>query len=304
LTVDALSNVALVAGSVALPMRPRAGPVAGLGALFGAAALSRATALLLLPVHLLWLIRVRALRVLGPGLLLVGVAGLVYAPWPVRNSLLLGQVTLGSSEASEWLWRGNNPNANGGSLTADGQRMLEVAPPDFRLRVQAASEAERMTIYREAALGFITGDPPAALGLYLTKLGAFWWGTETTGLLYPDAWLVAYRLWYVLILALAGLGAAGSLRRPEQRSVVLLILGSLLVVSATQAIFYVEGRHRVGVEPLLLILSGVAVAQLLLRTSAPGVARSSPPPQARSAPAPGKCRPTRTARGGQWSCPP
>jgi hypothetical protein len=257
------------------------------------AALSRATALLLLPVHLLWLVRVRALRVLGPGLLLVALAALVYAPWPVRNSVLLGQVTLGSSETSEWLWRGNNPNANGGSLTADDQRMLDVAPPDFRLRVQAASEAERMTIYRDAAVAFMTGDPLAALRLYVTKLGAFWWGTDTTGLLYPDSWLVAYRLWYVAIVLLAVLGAASALRHAEQRSVVMLMVASLVVVSAAQAIFYVEGRHRVGVEALILILSGVALSRLLrsgsprqVRLGVAGLFSSAPRPHPENADGP------------------
>ena len=90
-------------------------------------------------------------------LTVLAVAVLVYAPWPARNSLLLGQLTFGSSEATEWLWRGNNPNANGGSLTADdletvhfgvgfrGYRMDEVDALLDRLSEEIAERDARIS---------------------------------------------------------------------------------------------------------------------------------------------------------------
>jgi 4-amino-4-deoxy-L-arabinose transferase-like glycosyltransferase len=263
LTLDALANVSLVCATLALPLRPGRTHLAGLGAVFGLAGLTRATALLLLPVHLVWLRLARGLRLAS-----ISVAGslvvmvLVYAAWPVHNSLSLGQLTLGSSETTEWLWRGNNPNANGGSLTADGQRMLALAPPAFRVEIETATEAHRVTIYQSAALQFIRANPVAAGRLYLTKLLTFWWASQETGLLYPPNWLVAYQVWYVIILLLAGLGMWASRADTEQRSVVWLILATVLLVSLTQAIFYVEGRHRLAIEPLLLILTGVGAVEL------------------------------------------
>jgi hypothetical protein len=74
-----------------------------------------------------------------------------------------------------------------------------------------------------------------------------------------------YGVWYLPMLALAVLGAWSGLRDVQSRSAVVLIVASLLVVSATQALFYVEGRHRLAIEPLLLILSGGGLA-LLART--------------------------------------
>ncbi|MBV9327041.1 MAG: glycosyltransferase family 39 protein [Chloroflexi bacterium] len=266
LSLDALANVGLVCATLALPARPGRARLAGLGAVFGLAGLTRATALLLLPVHLVWLRLHRGARLMSIGAAVAVLAMLlVYAAWPVRNSLLLGQLTLGSSETTEWLWRGNNPNANGGSLTPDGERMLAVAPPAFRAEIEAASEAQRVRVYQAAAFEFIRANPASASRLYVTKLLTFWWGSQETGLLYPPTWVIAYQVWYAAILLCAGLGMWSTRAVGEQRGVVWLIVATLVLVSLTQAIFYVEGRHRLAVEPLLLIVTGVGVADLATR---------------------------------------
>jgi hypothetical protein len=235
-----------------------------LGALFGLATLTRSTALVLLPLALVWLVRYRFLRWMSwRTLALVGVAVLVCAPWSIRNSVLLGQPVLVSSEATEWLWRGNNPAATGSSYTVDGRRMLDVAPVDFQDKVYAATEAERVSLYRDAALAFVRDHPVQAAGLYLQKLKAFWWSSDTTGLLYPPEWLLGYYLWSAAVLVLAALGILVARRRPET----LLIAVFLLATALTQALFYVEGRHRLAVEPLLLVVSGVGVSVLLARNT-------------------------------------
>jgi hypothetical protein len=186
----------------------------------------------------------------------------VYSPWPVRNSLLLGQLVLGSSESTEWLWRGTNARATGSSFTVDREIMLESAPAAFQARVAAASEVERIGIYQEAALQFIREQPAHAAGLYVDKFKSFWLGSESTGMLYPPAWTPIYDAWYAAVLLLAAGGLWWGLRTPSGRSVVVLIVISLLLVAAAQAVFYVEGRHRLAVEPLLLVLAGGGLARL------------------------------------------
>jgi hypothetical protein len=277
LTLDALANVCILCAAIALPARPTVVKLGGLGALFGVAALTRATALVLMPIYILWLHRSRAMPV-ARAALVIAAALLMYSPWPLHNSLLLGQVTLGSSETTEWFWRGNNPNATGGSLTSGRQRMLELAPSEFRATVTSATEAGRMAVYRDAALAFIRENPQAAAELYVTKLGTFWWGSDATGLLYPEPWLVSYRFWYVAILMMAAVGVLSGLSGAKQRSVLLLILVTVAAVSATQAIFYVEGRHRIEIEPLILILAGVGVDQLARAVLAS--VRAEPTPEA------------------------
>jgi hypothetical protein len=217
----------------------------------------------LVPILVIWAARFRGLRLWSvAALALVGLAILVYSPWPIRNSILMGQFVPGSSESTEWFWRGTNPNATGGSLTIDGRTMLSVAPADFQARVQAASESERIGIYRDAALQFVGQHPGEAARLYLLKLKAFWWGSETTGLQYPAIWTVLYQAWYAAMLLLAAVGLWWSWRDPAARPTVLLIAASLLLISLTQAVFYVEGRHRLAIEPLLLVIAGLGLMRL------------------------------------------
>jgi 4-amino-4-deoxy-L-arabinose transferase-like glycosyltransferase len=256
LTLDALAFLGLVCGVCFLPWRPSVRQLVLLGFLFGLATLTRSTALVLLPFALVWLVRYRGLPLVsGQTAALVGVALLVCAPWSIRNSVLLGQPVLVSSEASEWLWRGNNPAATGSSYTADGRRMLDAAPREFQDRVYAAGEAERVRLYRDAALDFMRAHPLDAAALYARKLKAFWWSSDTTGLLYPPEWLLGYYVWSLFILGCAVLGALVARRRPGT----LLVLAFLLVSALTQALFYVEGRHRLAVEPLILVLGALIV---------------------------------------------
>ncbi len=176
---------------------------------------------------------------------------------------------VGSSESTEWLWRGTNPNATGSSYTPDGRTMLQAAPADFQTRVSAASEAERIDIYRDAAVAYISQHPSEAARLYLVKLKAFWLGSDTTGLEYPAVWTSVYDAWYALVLLFAIYGLVVSLRDPVARPVAVLILASLALISLSQAAFYVEGRHRLAVEPLLLVLAGIGVSQAVLSVRLP-----------------------------------
>jgi hypothetical protein len=222
-----------------------------------------------IPVVLFWANRHRAVPILSfSAFALILGTGVVYAPWPARNSLLLGQVMPGSSESTEWLWRGTNPNATGSSWTEDGRTMLDAAAPAFQERVRAASEAERVGIYQEAALTFWRDHPLAALRLYAIKLKSFWLGSDSTGLLYPSAWTVGYSVWYAIMLVFAGSGVWSSWRQRSARPALELVVASLILVSASQALFYVEGRHRLAVEPLLLVLSAGGLVSLV-RTPVP-----------------------------------
>jgi hypothetical protein len=258
--LDVFLICAVVAAFVALPMRPGAVRLGLLGALIGLAALTRTTVLALAPIGLLWLRHYRTVRLLSVGAAaLLCSATIVFAPWSIRDSVLLGQPVVLSSESPEWFWRGNNPNATGSSWTPDGRTMLEAADPAFRARIQAATEAQRMTLYRDAAFAFWRARPAQAVRLYFAKLLAFWWASPSTGMLYPGIWVATYNAYYLAIAACSLLGLILGLRSERARPGVVLILTTLVLVSLTQSLFYVEGRHRWEVEPLMLVLAGAGL---------------------------------------------
>jgi 4-amino-4-deoxy-L-arabinose transferase-like glycosyltransferase len=270
LSFDALAFLAVICLSVALPFHPRVRSAALVGLSLGIAALTRTTILSLTPILLLWANRYRGMRLLSwSAAALVGVAVLVYSPWPVRNSLLLGQFVPGSSESTEWLWRGTNPNATGASLTPEGQTMLSVAPPDFQARIASANEAQRIAVYRDAAYQYIEQHPLDAARLFAVKLKAFWWGSDATGLLYPAPWTTLYEAWYIAVLVFAAIGLWCTWGSERGRSIAVLIVASLILVAVSQAIFYVEGRHRLAVEPLVLVLAGIGLTQIAALTYLP-----------------------------------
>ena len=147
--------------------------------------------------------------------------------------------------------------------------MLAVAPPDFQARVGAASEAQRIDLYRDAAYQFIAQHPLDAARLFVIKLRAFWWGSESTGELYPALWTPIYDAWYIAILVSAAVGVWSLWRDERGRSIAVLILASLILVAVSQAVFYVEGRHRLAVEPLVLVLAGIGLCQAAARAYLP-----------------------------------
>ena len=124
LSFDALAFLAVICRAWRCRFRPR---LAGRRHSWAVARDSGADAdhdLSLTPVLLLWASRYRGMRLVSS---VGGGAGGRRAAGvqPVASSQLavLGQLVPGSSESTEWLWRGTNPNATGSSLTPEGQTM-------------------------------------------------------------------------------------------------------------------------------------------------------------------------------------
>lgn len=263
LSLDALGFTAAVCACVAMPNRPKVRRAALIGLLLGLVALTRSTVLSLVPIVLLWANRFKGLRLQSwAACTLVVVALGVYSPWPIRNSLMLGQFVPGSSESTEWLWRGTNAAATGASLTPDGRTMLASAAPEFQERIAAAAESERITIYRDAAAAYIAQHPVDAVRLYVVKLGAFIWQSQSTGLTYPPVWTTLYEVWYTAILVFAAFGLWTSRRDPLALPVLVLIVSWVVLIGLTQAVFYVEGRHRLAIEPLIVVVASIGIWRL------------------------------------------
>lgn len=235
------------------------GDGARFGALLGLAALTRPTFLpFLLLGGLLAAVRLR-LRRLAPVLAAVAVSVAIVAPWLAHNALTAGSLTL-STDTGYLLWIGNNPMASGTTVTADGRAILDAAP-EMSERVWGRPEAEQDRLFREAALQYMAEDTWRTLRDYATKAFYFWWFSPQTGTFYPPAWLTAYHLYYALTLVSAILGAI-LLARSGGFFQLAIIAGGPLLVSLSQSIFYVDGRHRWGVESLLLVLSAAAIVGL------------------------------------------
>jgi hypothetical protein len=95
------------------------------------------------------------------------------------------------------------------------------------------------------------------------KFFHFWWFAPQTGVLYPTAWFRLYMVYYVAVLLLAALGVWRIAQRGPPATHLAWVIGMfLLALSGLQSLYYVEGRHRWAVEPMVLAISGGGFAML------------------------------------------
>jgi hypothetical protein len=202
----------------------------------------------------------------------LAVGFVIGAPWLARNWMLLGQ-PLFMSTSFEDVWKGNNAAATGSSLVAPGTTIFDVAPADLRARIYESDELQANDTFAQATLTFIQQQPDQFASLVARKFVYFWWLPQAAGTLYPPMWLTAYQAYALVIFAFAGVGAVGIVRggTPDERNLLTLVLGLGLMLALLHALAYVEGRHRWGIEPLILLITarGLFSAAGWLRSGAP-----------------------------------
>lgn len=190
-------------------------------------------------------------------------AFIVIAPWTVRNYIVNKEFILISSSSGEALYRGNNPSAPGTSLTADGKSVSELWPKEVKDKIATLDEIGQKKFLEKEALSFIKNNPMAFVTLYLKKVYYFWWFSPQSGAIYPKPYLMIYRILYLPLLAFALLGAALALVFGDEnvKDSTWLILFAFMSICFMQSLFYVEGRHRWLIEPLMIIFFSYGVVK-------------------------------------------
>jgi 4-amino-4-deoxy-L-arabinose transferase-like glycosyltransferase len=231
------------------------------GAVMGLGVMTRPDLIAVLAVVVLWVIleRRRLFTVLRLATPVIVAATLVVAPWVIRNYYVHGQVLVTYSVSSELLWRGNNPNSTGTTVTLSNEGQFEAAPEEFRRKIDTSSEMEIYALFREETLRFISQDPVGFLGRSIKKIWYFWWFSPTYAANYygwlPSPLVKVYKLLHGILLGLVLIGGWSVVRdgpNPTRRTSFYL-LTVVLGVTLIHSIGYVEGRHRVLVMPIILM---------------------------------------------------
>lgn len=266
----------ILASASALSTRPTRAAAITFGVRVGLGTLSRGTPVVALPVALsILLIRGKgaALRTFA---LALGSFVLVLAPWLVRNWMLLGTPLI-TSTAGENFWNGNHGDSYSRLTETEGGAVTQVTPSNPRLpeevrRILAGgSEADRNQAFTAEAWRFIAAHPREAVLGFGRKLRTFWWRIDSDPRDYPAAASLAYEVIYriELCLALFGVATVWLSRRREPRppdlTAAALALGLMASISLLQSAFYVQGRHRFMIEPLLLIFTAQGATSLSRR---------------------------------------
>lgn len=229
--------------------RPAAFLAAGLAA--GLAALTRGTALVLLPLMagsiLLRWPRPRAFLLAG---LFVAASLLPLAPWIARNYIRFGAFIPVRTAGGHVAWSGNY-------LPWDGEWRGHEPPLSDLVAGRTEVEADRI-LYREA-WAMIAAEPGAHLLLWVRKIPRFWLGVPGSELLLagrPGVIAFLGGSWAV-VLALGLGGAMGAARRDGRgvRLVLLALAGFTLLHLPLVAI----PRFRVPLIPLVMPLAAAGL---------------------------------------------
>jgi hypothetical protein len=180
------------------------------------------------------------------------------APWTIRNAIVLHDFVLTRSGTGFVFWLGNNPSASGSAIDAGGRSIRRLASPQLQKRILAAGELARDRIFMQEARDYIRRDPFAAAVRVLKRLGYFWWFSAQWGLLYSPAVRLIYIAWWTILLLLCAIGATVS-----RRLDVWMLSAMAFLISLGQSLYYVEGRHRLAIEPLILPMAALGVLWLL-----------------------------------------
>jgi hypothetical protein len=237
------------------------------GGLIGLSVLTRPTILACLPA-MCWLIWTRS----KDGLLwraaqcavLALCIGVVVTPWVWRNYQVHHRLMLTRSGTSFVFWLGNNPYIfTGSAMTPDGGEIINQVPESVRADLARRDELGQQDYFRDDARRFVLTQPGEVARRWIVKFAYFWWFSPQAGLLYPAA---AFRFFQVFSAALLGFAAPGvwiswrdAAGDPLRRGAIVFAVGCCLSISAAQSLYYVEGRHRLMIEPFLLMFASVSL---------------------------------------------
>lgn len=192
----------------------------------------------------------------------VGGACLLFAPWVVRNMVVIGRPVI-TTDAAHVLWLGNNPASNGTYADETGRRVIAYAEPEFRRRLAAASEVEQHDLFLGEVAAFVRRHPDRALDLVLARTRGFFWFTDNAGVGYSPDERSLYLGAYGALLVAGAAGLIAHLRRasPSGRLTAFLLLAAVLGVAAVHALTALNLRHRVPLEMALAVFAGALVPE-------------------------------------------
>ena len=248
----------------------------GAGAVLGLLGLCRENALVLAPVVAFWIViefpeQPFLLRARWLGLVLAGLL-LILFPVGLRNLVVGGEFKLTTSQFGPNFFIGNNAAADGtyGSVrNIIGEPQLE-GPDAKRLAEKAVGHelraGEVSSYWFGQSLDYIKSQPADWLRLLGQKWLLAWNAREIEDS--DDFYIYQRWSWLLTWLArinhfgiLAPLAAAGVLLTWRRWRDLWLLYAMILSLAASVALFYIFGRYRFPLVPLLVLFAGAAVSE-------------------------------------------
>ncbi|MCI0451881.1 MAG: tetratricopeptide repeat protein [Candidatus Latescibacteria bacterium] len=255
---------------------------AGAGAVLGLSALARASILVFAIFALVWILRVeRDRRRVRNALAFALALAAVLAPALAHNLAVSRDFVPVTSNAGINFFIGNSRAANGTFVPIRGvDEIDDVTTSEYveRATGRAATPSEVSHYWFERAMKDVRSDPARALRLMARKVALFFNGYEIPQIESFDVhvaespWLrvLFVRTWFVVALGILGMILAARTWRSHG-----LLSGYVLAYGASIALFFVTGRYRSQVVPVLCLFAGFALVSLPALARRPRAAAAS-----------------------------
>jgi hypothetical protein len=242
----------------------------GRAVLCGAAvAIAVLTSAVLIPVIACWLLLPFAVTILPAGrradwlrfvAVLAVTAGILYAPWVIRNRIVLGHAVFTRTNLGLELLRSNNDfvvaNADTDIYMKAYQDLGPFQNVDERAKVLALGEVEYNAAKMQAAKDWISAHKRHFIALTLQRIRNFWFPSMAR------AWQTAGE---ILVTILGFCGIAWGLRRPD-RQLAILSLTAAIVYPLPYYLLANNARFRFPLEGVLIFWIGAWLIALLSRS--------------------------------------
>jgi hypothetical protein len=182
-------------------------------------------------------------------LMCVLVPAVLFAPWPIRNALVLHAFIPLRSNFGYEVWQGNHPGGSGVFDSALYPLHNKREYSDYAAKGEVAYMGNKSAIARD----YIRANPARFMRLSVKRVGLFWMGASE----------VNFRLleWHAAATSLLGLLGLAALFK-QKRATAMLFLIPLLVFPLPYYITHPEFRFRIVIDPLLTILGAYAIIRL------------------------------------------
>jgi tetratricopeptide (TPR) repeat protein len=248
----------------------------GAGAVLGLLGLSRENALVLALVAPVWMALYFSQHRLAArlGWIALFCAGifLILAPVGLRNLKAGGEFKLTTSQLGANFFIGNNPSADGtygsvrnqiGEPQLEGKDALRIAQ---RALGRSLSPGEVSDYWLGRSWEYIRSEPGDWLRLMLRKWLMVWHAREIEDS--DDYYIYKQWSWLLALLGsvshfgtLAPLAALGVLLTLRERRRLWLLYAMIAALALSVAIFYVFGRYRFPLVPMLALFAGAALVE-------------------------------------------
>lgn len=175
----------------------------------------------------------------------------IIGPWMIRNYMKDGIIGL-TSGSGTFLWRGAQANSEGSNYLADGKICFDALTNEEINRVIKMSAKEKQDFYFQKYITLLKETPGKVFRMYLIKLKNFWlfrshFGSELPRVLKKFILPYLFSYLFVLVMVIVSIFLL--------RSKSFFLMSVPVLLSLAQSVFYVETRHRLVIEPVLIFLA-------------------------------------------------